>query len=85
VIEIYNKLMKLHFVTLFPEELFAISPNMGNQRHEAITPKRVPFIEEVLDKETSVTVPNVYGTYLNNLAPGERAIPLNVTEESYAL
>jgi hypothetical protein len=39
------------------------------------------FIEEVLDEETSITVPNVY--YLNNLAPGERAIPLNATEESF--
>jgi hypothetical protein len=43
------------------------------------------FIEEVPDEETSITVPNVYETYLNNLAPGERVVPLNVAEESYAL
>jgi hypothetical protein len=65
---------------------------MQNRLHEAITPKQVPmetisanaFIEEVLDEETS-TVPNVYKTYLDNLAPGEKAVPLDVTEESYAL
>jgi hypothetical protein len=43
------------------------------------------FIEEVLDEETSITAPNDYETYLNNLAPGERAIPLNVAEESFTL
>jgi hypothetical protein len=41
------------------------------------------FIEEVLDEETSITVPDVYETYLHNLAPGEKAIPLNVAEESF--
>jgi hypothetical protein len=41
------------------------------------------FIEEVPDEETSI--PDVYETYLNNLVPGENTIPLNVTEESYAL
>jgi hypothetical protein len=58
-----------------------------------ITPKRVPmetisanaFIEEVPDEETSITVPDVYKTYLNNLAPGEKVIPLNVAEESHVL
>jgi hypothetical protein len=43
------------------------------------------FIEEVPDEETSITVPDVYETYLNNLAPGEKVVPLNVTEESFAL
>jgi hypothetical protein len=28
------------------------------------------FIEEVLDEETDITVPDIYETYLNNLAPG---------------
>jgi hypothetical protein len=66
--EIYNKSMKLPLVTLSPEELFAISPDVWNQLHEAITPKQVPmetvlanaFIKEVPDEETSITVPNVY-------------------------
>jgi hypothetical protein len=91
--EIYNKLMKSPLVTLFPEELFAISPDVWNQLREAITLKCIPtktisanaFIEEVPDEETSITVPDVYETYLNNLAPGERAIPLDVTEESFTL
>jgi hypothetical protein len=43
------------------------------------------FIEEVPDKETSITVHDIYKTYLNNLAPGEKAVPLNVAEESFAL
>jgi predicted aspartyl protease len=43
------------------------------------------FIEEVPNEETSITVPDVYETYLNNLAPGEKAVPLNVAEESFAL
>jgi hypothetical protein len=28
------------------------------------------------DKETSITVPDVYETYINSLAPGEQPIPL---------
>jgi hypothetical protein len=91
--EIYNKLMKLPSVTLSPEELFAIFPDMQNRLHEAITPKQVPmetvlantFIEEVPDEETSITAPNDYETYLNNLAPGESVIPLNVAEKSFTL
>jgi hypothetical protein len=40
------------------------------------------FIEEVLDEKTNITFPDIYETYL---APGERAIPLNVAEESFTL
>jgi hypothetical protein len=44
------------------------------------------LIEQVPDdKETSITVPDVYETYINSLAPGERPIPLNVAQESHAL
>jgi hypothetical protein len=34
---------------------------------------------------TSITVPDVYETYINSLAPGERPIPLNVTQELHTL
>jgi hypothetical protein len=37
------------------------------------------------DEETSITIPDVYETYINSLAPGERSIPLNVAQESHAL
>jgi hypothetical protein len=37
------------------------------------------------EKKTSITVPGVYETYINSLAPGERPIPLNVAQESHAL
>jgi predicted aspartyl protease len=37
------------------------------------------------DEETSITVPDVYETYINSLATGERPIPLNVAQESHAL
>jgi hypothetical protein len=44
------------------------------------------FIQQVPDdEETSITVPDVYETYINSLAPGERPIPLNVAQELYAL
>jgi hypothetical protein len=44
------------------------------------------LIEQVPDdEETSITVPDVYETYINSLAPGERPIPLNVAQESHAL
>jgi hypothetical protein len=44
------------------------------------------LIEHVPDgKETSVTVPDAYETYINSLAPGERPIPLSVAQESHAL
>jgi hypothetical protein len=44
------------------------------------------LIEQVPDdKETSITVPDVYKTYINSLAPGEWPIPLNVAQESHAL
>jgi hypothetical protein len=33
--------MQAPLITLLPEELFAISPEVCNQPHEAITPKRV--------------------------------------------
>jgi hypothetical protein len=38
-----------------------------------------------LDEETSITVPDVYKTYLNTMALGEKAVPLNVTKESFTL
>jgi hypothetical protein len=44
------------------------------------------LIEQVPDdKETPITVPDVYETYINSLAPGERLIPLNVAQESHVL
>jgi hypothetical protein len=48
------------------------------------------LIEQVPDEvsseeETSITVPDVYKTCINSLAPGERPIPLNVAQESHAL
>jgi hypothetical protein len=44
------------------------------------------LIEQVPDdKETSITVPDVYETYINSLAPGERPIPPNVAQELHAL
>jgi hypothetical protein len=44
------------------------------------------LIEQVPDdKETSITVPDVYETYINSLAPGERPIPLNIARESHTL
>jgi hypothetical protein len=39
VVDIYNKSMQAPLVTLSPEELFAISPEVRNQLREAITPK----------------------------------------------
>jgi hypothetical protein len=90
--------MQALLVTLSPEELFAISPKVHNQLREAITPKRVlnemvsthTLIKQVPDEvsseeETSITVPDVYETYINSLAPGERPIPLNVAQELHAL
>jgi hypothetical protein len=94
VVNVYNKSMQAPLVTLSPEKLFAISPEVCNQLHEAITPKRVlnetvsthALIEQVPDnEETSITIPDVYETYINSLAPGERPIPLNVAQESHAL
>jgi hypothetical protein len=84
VVDVYNKLMQAPLVTLSPEELFTIFPEVHNQLHKAITPKRVlsetvsthTLIEQVPDdKETSITVPDVYETYINSLAPGERPTP----------
>jgi hypothetical protein len=94
VVNIYNKSMQTPHITLSPEELYAISPEVRNRLREAITPKRVlnetvsthALIEQVPDEEeTSITVPDVYETYINSLAPGERPIPLNVAQESHAL
>jgi hypothetical protein len=39
VIDVYNKSMQSPHITLSPEELFAISPEVGNQLCKAITPK----------------------------------------------
>jgi hypothetical protein len=88
VINIYNKLMQAPFITLSPEELFAISPEVHNRLCEAIMPKQVlnkmvsthALIEQVLDEvlseeKTSITIPDVYETYINSLAPVERPIP----------
>jgi hypothetical protein len=94
VVDIYNKLMQAPLITLSPEELFAISPEVRNRLRKAITLKRVlsetvsthALIEQVPDdEETSITVPDVYETYINSLAPGEQPIPLNVAQESHAL
>jgi hypothetical protein len=94
VIDVYNKLMQSPHITLSPEELFTISPEVRNQLHEAIMLKRVlnktvsthTLIEQVPDdEETFITIPDVYETYINSLAPGERPIPLNVVQESHAL
>jgi hypothetical protein len=48
------------------------------------------LIEQVPDKvpsdeETSITVPDVYETYIDSLAPGERPIPLDDAQELHAL
>jgi hypothetical protein len=94
VVDVYNKSMQTPHITLSPEELYAISPEVRNRLREAITPKRVlnetvsthALIEQVPDdEETSITVPDVYETYINSLAPGEHPIPLNVAQESHAL
>jgi hypothetical protein len=37
------------------------------------------------EEDTSITVPDVYETYIHSLAPGEKPIPLNIAQESYAL
>jgi hypothetical protein len=94
IVDVYNKSMQTPHITLSPEELYAISPEVRNRLCEAITPKQVlnetvsthTLIEQVPDdKETSITVPDMYKTYINSLAPGERPIPLNVAQESHAL
>jgi hypothetical protein len=94
VINVYNKSMQTPHITLSPEELYTISPEVRNRLREAITPKRVlnemvsthALIEQVPDdEETSITVPDVYETYINSLPPGERPIPLNIAQESHAL
>jgi hypothetical protein len=86
--------MQAPLITLLPEELFAIFPEVHNQLHEAIMLKWVlsetvsthTLIEQVPDdEETSITIPDVYKTYINSLALGERPIPLNVARESHAL
>jgi hypothetical protein len=92
-VDIYSKSMKAPLVTLSPEELFAISSEVRNRLHEAIMPKRVSaetvsthaLIEEVSDEGTIIKVPDVYETYINNLAPVECPISLNVAHESHAL
>jgi hypothetical protein len=80
VVDVYNKSMQAPLVTLSPEELFAISPEVCNRLCKAITLKWVlsemvsthTLIEQVPDdEETSITVPDVYETYINSLAPGE--------------
>jgi hypothetical protein len=89
--------MQAPLITLSPEELFTISLEVRNQLCGAITLKRVlnktvsthALIEQVPDEvpsnqETSITVPDVYETYINGLAPGERPI-LNVAQELHAL
>jgi hypothetical protein len=86
--------MQSPLVTLLPEELFAISPEVHNQVCETITLKQLlnetvsthTFIEQVPDdEETYITVPDVYETYINSLAPGEKPIPLNISQELHAL
>jgi hypothetical protein len=93
IVDIYNKSIQAPLITLSPEELFTISPVRSRLR-KAITLKRVlnktvsthALVEQVPDdEETSITVPDVYETYINSLAPGERPIPLNVAQESHAL
>jgi hypothetical protein len=76
IVDIYNKSMQALLVTLSPEELFAISPEVRNRLCEAIMPKRVlsetvsthALIEQVPDdEETSITVPDVYETVTTRL------------------
>jgi hypothetical protein len=38
VVDVYNKSMQAPLITLLPEELFAISPEVRNQLREAIMP-----------------------------------------------
>jgi hypothetical protein len=77
---------------------FAIPPDVRNRLCKAITLKQVlnetvsthALIEQVpdevpSDKETSITIPDVYKTYINSLALEERPIPLNVAKELHAL
>jgi hypothetical protein len=67
---------------------YLLFPDVQNQPSKQVPNKPVSihaFIEEILAKETSITVPNIYETYFNNVAPGEKVVPLNVAEKSFAL
>jgi hypothetical protein len=61
VVDVYNMSMKAPLITLSSEELFAISPELRSQLHEATTPKQVLnkmvsnhlLIEQVPDEVSS--------------------------------
>jgi hypothetical protein len=89
---------KHHSSLCFHRSSSLYPPEVHNQLRKAITLKLVlnkmvsthALIEQVADEvsseeETSITVPDIYETYINSLAPGERPIPLNVAQESHAL
>jgi hypothetical protein len=66
--------------------LLLVGPNGDGFGGQSFMEHYNALIEQVPDdEETSITVPDVYETYINSLAPGERPIPLNVAQELHAL
>ena len=99
--DVYTRSMKASVVTLSPEELFALSPEVRNRLREAITPRRIQAGETAMstnvfidhnpvnpsfeDCPDCIVIPDPYEIYLKTLQPGEIPEPLIVAKESHAL
>jgi hypothetical protein len=90
--DVYQRTMKSPCVTLTPEELFSISPEVRGKVRESVTPKRTPnepvaathmFTEP--SNEKPIIVPDYYETFYNNLLPDKDRPPIVVAKESHAL
>jgi len=93
--EVYNRSMKSPCVTLSPEELLSISPEIRTKLRDAITPKRTPIEQvgsstNVLSKEhpnsdASIISEDYFESYINSLEADEIPQKFVVAKESHAL
>jgi hypothetical protein len=93
--EVYNRSMKSPCVTLTPEELLSISPEVRSKLRDAVTPKRTPneqaststtvLSTEASNQETSSVSEDFFESYINSLHANEVPQKFIVAKESHAL
>ena len=94
--EVYARSIRTPSVTISPEELWSISPEIRNKVREAIMPKRIATESStnsahmLADEPPStssepIVIPDFFETYINSLSPDQVPEKLIVAKESHAL
>ena len=94
--DVYARSIKTPSVTISPEELWSISPEIRNKVRDSIMPKRVATdaattaTHMLVDESPStpsepIVIPDFFETYINSLRPDQIPDKFIVAKESHAL